>query len=890
MPNRALVALLCSLSLIGCRNAPNDGALRVVIDYASFVPGCIEVTATEAEAGGDSSTVQLGPDALAGARSAVVAVFRKPEWIRSVDVRVRAFEGNCSGSAVEEVRSPGPINIDSSGAVGELRLALQAVDADGDRFAARTGSAQGTDCDDARAAVHPGAAEPCGNVDFDCDGVTGCAESACLGQTCDDGNPCTASDMCASGKCVGTVRTGSCDDGLACTTNDVCLGDGGCAGPPNCSSPPSTCYAPVGTCGANGCVYTPKSDGTSCDDGNSCTTSDACAGGTCVGTVNTGGNCTDGLVCTSTDRCLADGGCAGTPNCSSPPSQCYVAVGTCGASSCVYTPKSNGTSCDDQNLCTHSDSCASGTCSGVAYTCQANTGTPCLSLAGCTGDGGCQYQANPGTSCNDGLTCTFTDRCLADGGCAGTPNCSSPPNSACYLSAGTCGANGCVYTPKSNGTTCDDQDLCTHSDSCASGLCSGVPYTCSADAGTPCLSLVGTGCLADGGCQYQPNPGVACTRSGGGAGICGTDGTCGDPNGPFPYTPLNFTPAEVIPAGPVTVTCSLTYDTTNGSFTGCQVPTPPSETTITLADGRPAIVLASGDLNVTSTGEIIVRGDKPVIFAVYGNATIDGKVTVSSRVTTRGAGNNPSVCGTQTGGTGASSATTAGGGGGGGFATAGGSGGAGSSNAGTGGAGGTALTVSGAPPLRGGCAGGVGGLRLGQNGPASGGAGGGAIQISASGLLKLNGTISASAAGGAFATKDGAGGGGGGSGGVVLLEGYTVDITANAKITSNGAGGGAGRETTNGQRGADGSEESASPALGGPASNPTAGGSGGKGGAGTAPPTNGGDGTSTQSMGGGGGGGAVGVIYVRAGKTATGSCTRANGFVESPPADFTSCR
>src|SRR5215211_4442575 len=121
MPKRALLALLSLSSLAACRE-PKDGAVRVVIDYAGLVPGCIEVIASEAEAGGDSSTVQLGADALAADRRAVVAVFRKPEWIRSIDIRVRSFEAGCSGTPIEEITSPGPIAIDPGGAVRELAI------------------------------------------------------------------------------------------------------------------------------------------------------------------------------------------------------------------------------------------------------------------------------------------------------------------------------------------------------------------------------------------------------------------------------------------------------------------------------------------------------------------------------------------------------------------------------------------------------------------------------------------------------------------------------------------------------------------------------------------------------------------------------------------------
>src|ERR687887_1038421 len=213
MPKRAFVALVCSLSLAICLSeCSRDGAIRVAIDYPGMVPACIEVTAAEAEEGGDSSTVRLGPDTLAGRRRAVVAVFRKPEWIRSIDVRIRSFESDCLGGAIEEIAAPESIAIDSDGTIRELQFELQAVDADGDRFAAKAGSVQGTDCDDARSDIHPGATEPCGNVDYDCDGLNGCASSACDSQPCSDGNICTISEKCEGGTCVG----GTANPGVRC--------------------------------------------------------------------------------------------------------------------------------------------------------------------------------------------------------------------------------------------------------------------------------------------------------------------------------------------------------------------------------------------------------------------------------------------------------------------------------------------------------------------------------------------------------------------------------------------------------------------------------------------------------------------------------------------------
>jgi len=63
------------------------------------------------------------------------------------------------------------------------------------------------------------------------------------GQACDDGNVCTASDVCQSGACSGTaVADGSaCDDGSACTGPDQCEA-GACNAP---AAPATGCKLPV---------------------------------------------------------------------------------------------------------------------------------------------------------------------------------------------------------------------------------------------------------------------------------------------------------------------------------------------------------------------------------------------------------------------------------------------------------------------------------------------------------------------------------------------------------------------------------------------------------------------------------------------------------------------
>src|SRR5439155_4591758 len=89
------------------------------------------------------------------------------------------------------------------------------------------------------------------------------------GAPCDDGDSCTAEDLCVDGACFGTPQPdlSACDDGDSCTLGDVCH-DGVCEGMPSDTCDDEERCAP---------------DGSLCDDGNPCTTGDVCVEGSCIG-------------------------------------------------------------------------------------------------------------------------------------------------------------------------------------------------------------------------------------------------------------------------------------------------------------------------------------------------------------------------------------------------------------------------------------------------------------------------------------------------------------------------------------------------------------------------------------------------------------------------------
>jgi hypothetical protein len=324
---------------------------------------------------------------------------------------------------------------------------------------------------------------------------------------------------------------------------------------------------------------------------------------------------------------------------------------------------------------------------------------------------------------------------------------------------------------------------------------------------------------------------------------------------------------------------------------------------ITQSNGVPAVVIPVTALVIGPNGVLRVVGDRPVIFAVFGDVRIDGRLDASAVGEVPGAGGNVScTVGTGQPGVSQASGTNGGGSGGGGgaFGSVGGGGGAGDVNGSTlppvvGVAG--PLAAAGAIegdvsliPLRGGCAGGAGGQRD-VTGLTYGGAGGGAVQVSAAGTLSVNGVVAAGGGGGqkALALKDG--GGAGGSGGAVLLEGNFANLSAMAWITANGGGGGGGYDYDsvdwNPGAGADAPPDMAVGGFGGAGDN-----LGGKGGNGAAlnlaaqggrnaahgTPFNG-----AFGAGGGGGGGGVGRIRVRHTPSA-GGCPLTGNFSPAPTA------
>jgi hypothetical protein len=503
--------------------------------------------------------------------------------------------------------------------------------------------------------------------------------------------------------------------------------------------------------------------------------------------------CHSDALCMVAPVCLADGGCGGQPKqCNMPPAFCLAVPGTCdpGTGACSYDPDPTG-ACDDSNACTSTDLCsADGGCGGNPVTCNTPPSVCFGATTGCDPIRGCLYQVQTGTGCNDSNACTFNDGCAADGGCSGTA------------------------------------------------------YMCS---NSECIS---SACLGDGGCSSPVlRTGQPCD-----AGLCLATGACST----FPYRPANFDPAAIAARGiapALTINCNNAwFNSADGGQFWCSGQTAPIQTVVKQDGGPDAVVLATNGLSVGSGGALALVGSRPVIFAVWGDATINGTISAASAAST-GAGQNPAgLCDAQNGL--ADGSLLGGGGGGGSHGGRGGDGGDGSA-VGHGGRSGSLSGNASIAPLRGGCPGGSGGRAVDSSSQGGrGGAGGGAVQISALGLLTVSGTVTASGAGGqgGLGVITGSnGGGGGGSGGAVLLEGQDVSMPAGGKLTANGGGGGGGGGVSNGLDGADGPPQTAAPAPGGSGAIACAG-RGGQGGSAQGPAAPGEDATALCSAGGGGGG------------------------------------
>ena len=200
--------------------------------------------------------------------------------------------------------------------------------------------------------------------------------------------------------------------------------------------------------------------------------------------VANGTTCNDGNACTQTDTCQS-GVCTGSnPVVCAASDQCHVA-GTCNPATgrCSNPNAPDDTPCNDGDACMKNDICTNGKCGGTAYTCAAPD--QCHQPGTCNGDGTCSYATKiAGTTCvNDCVSGTAT--CNSSGQCTGSTNVAdgTPCNGGnLCMTGGTCSSGTCTgATP----TICPGQDACHNAATCdpTTGTC---PAPTQISDGQPC--------------------------------------------------------------------------------------------------------------------------------------------------------------------------------------------------------------------------------------------------------------------------------------------------------------------------------------------------------------------------------------------------------------------
>jgi hypothetical protein len=230
-------------------------------------------------------------------------------------------------------------------------------------------------------------------------------------------------------------------------------------------------------------------DGTVCAASDQCHDAGQCnpATGICTNPPKPdGSSCDDNDACTQTDTCQS-GKCQGSnPVVCPAPDQCHL-PGSCDPAdgSCSNPLKEDGATCNDANECTRADTCQNGTCVGEDPV-VCDEPSVCHDLAGAycdTKTAECVYPPSAnGTACDDGNKCTQTDQCWS-GKCEGLnlTQCTTPDDAQCQDSTGSCDpeTGTCSYPNVDNTTPCEDGSLCTVGDTCQSGQCqSGTTLDC----------------------------------------------------------------------------------------------------------------------------------------------------------------------------------------------------------------------------------------------------------------------------------------------------------------------------------------------------------------------------------------------------------------------------
>ena len=348
-------------------------------------------------------------------------------------------------------------------------------------------------------------------------------KNASTSTTCDDGKPCTSGDSCdGKGACLSGTNTCECQVTADCATKedgDLCNGTLYCDKvtlPYACTvnlatrvfcdkSGDSSCVTAVCNGKDGSCFKQASKDTTACEDGSTCTKNDACKGGTCVGGL---GVC----PCTKHSDCVAkdDGNvCNGTMYCNKAAGTCQVnpaTVVSCPSvkdsycqrnvcdpktGACKVLPQNENNVCYDNDGCTVSTVCMSGTCRGGQNLCSCKTNADCAGKDGgdkCIGTYYCA-KAKAGAA-NQKSTCKLNPVTAV--------TCPTVDNTACAVSTCVPKTGKCAMKPINETGVCDaDGTACTPKDTCEKGVCVADANLCACTKEADCAGK-SAGNLCDG--------------------------------------------------------------------------------------------------------------------------------------------------------------------------------------------------------------------------------------------------------------------------------------------------------------------------------------------------------------------------------------------------------
>jgi hypothetical protein len=397
------------------------------------------------------------------------------------------------------------------------------------------------------------------NEGLACVGATTTTPGVCQPANVDDGNPCTIDEFDpATGPVHRPHPLGtSCSDGNACDGDETCDGAGVCVeGTPPDLDDQNPCTTDACTPGT-GVTHEPVGDGTPCGDDNECNGDERCdAAGHCMPgeplDVDDGNPCTAdvcdasagvgheplpvGTSCADLDVCDGAEACDGAGSCAPGTPLLIDDSNACTTDSCDpvsgprHVPVPSGNSCADADRCNGDETCdGAGHCVGGGPP-SADDGNPCTEDS-CDPATGPQHTPSPlGTRCDNDNVCDGVSTCDGNGACVAGPVPSPDDGNPCTTD--TCDpVLGVRHTPVTQGTSCEDGDLCNGTERCSADAQCEPGTVPDLDDDNPCT--IDT-CDPATGVDHDPAPlGTSCPNDD----LCDGGETCDGAGSCTPGTP-----------------------------------------------------------------------------------------------------------------------------------------------------------------------------------------------------------------------------------------------------------------------------------------------------------------------------------------------------------------